>query len=175
MKTTGKEKMLNRFIVVVDTREQQPLIFPRVIFKPLPAGDYTAGYPANGRLLTFEKIIAIERKRVEELFTICGSERERFESELEKLSKLQYRWVVIEGNLGDLSKMKYSMVTPKTVLCSICSWSIKYNIPFLFCGRSARSVVYKLLEFFVKYQVLGFKTLPEIEETQKILSRWEKI
>jgi len=175
MRKPGKDKLVKNFTVVVDTREQQPLLFENMIYKPLPAGDYTAGYPVEGRLLTFEKVIAIERKQVPELFTICGKERERFERELEKLSHLQYKYVVVEGNVGDLAKEIYSYVTPKVVLCSICSWMIKYNIPFIFAGRSAKSVVYKLLEFFIKYNVLGFKRIPELEETVKKLAKWEAI
>ena len=171
----GKEKIIKEFVIVVDTRERQPLVFEKMVYKPLPAGDYTAGYPVGGRLLTFEKVIAIERKQVPELFTICGKERERFERELEKLSHLQYKYVVVEGNVADLTKEIYSFVTPKVVLCSICSWMIKYNIPFIFAGRSARSVVYKLLEFFIKYNVLGFKRIPEIEELSKKLAKWEAI
>jgi len=45
------------------------------------------------------------------------------------------------------------------------------GVPFIFAGRSARSVVYKLLEFFVKYNILGFKTIEEFEK----ISRWEAI
>jgi ERCC4-type nuclease len=174
----GKEKIIKEFVVVVDTREQEPFMFDKMVYKPLPAGDYTAGYPLSrnlrdgeGRLLTFEKLIAIERKRIPELFIICGRERERFENELKKLSLLQYKYIVIEGNLADIAKSQYGYVTPKVVLSSLCSWTIKYNVPFIFAGRSARSVVYKLLEFFVKYNILGFKTIEEFEK----ISRWETI
>jgi DNA excision repair protein ERCC-4 len=167
----GKEKIIKEFVVVADTREQEPFMFDKMVYKPLPAGDYTAGYPVEGRLLTFEKLIAIERKRIPELFAVCGRERERFENELKKLSLLQYKYIVIEGNLADITKSQYGYVTPKVVLSSLCSWAIKYNVPFIFAGRSARSVVYKLLEFFVKYNILGFKTIEEFER----ISRWEAI
>jgi len=167
----GKEKIIKEFVVVVDTREQEPFMFDKMVYKPLPAGDYTAGYPVGGRLLTFEKIIAIERKRIPELFAVCGRERERLENELKKLSLLQYKYIVIEGNLADITKSQYGYVTPKVVLSSLCFWAIKYGVPFIFAGRSARSVVYKLLEFFVKYNILGFKTIEEFEK----ISRWEAI
>ncbi len=167
----GKEKIIKEFVIVVDTREQQPLMFEKMVYKVLPAGDYTAGYPVGGRLLSFEKIIAIERKRVPELFIICGRERERFEDELKKLSLLQYKYIVIEGNLGDIANSQYSCVTPKVVLSSLCSWTIKYNVPFIFAGKSIHSVVYKLLEFFIKYNILGFKTIDDLEQMKK----WERI
>ena len=65
---------------MVDTREQEPLIFQRLssIQGALTAGDYSVA--------GMEDLFSIERKTVSDLVGCCmGANRERFERELHRL------------------------------------------------------------------------------------------
>lgn len=172
MRQPGKDKLIENFILVVDTREQTPWRFANSIQRALPAGDYTIAYKVDGRLIVFDKIIAVERKStVAELYSATGSERERFEAELEKLRHLLYSAVICEFSFTDIEKENPGgKVTPRAVYGSIMSWWIKYKVPFLFAGsRSlARECCYKMFSFYTKYYFLGFREIRELEREAMI-------
>lgn len=167
MKQPGKDKLIENFNVVIDSREQTPWRFADSIQHALPAGDYTVAYKVEGRLIVFDKIIAIERKSaVSELYSATGSERERFEAELEKLRHLLYSAVICEFSFADIEKESPGgKVSPRSVYGSIMSWWIKYKVPFLFAGSRvlARECCYKMLMFYTKYYFLGFRDIKGLE------------
>ena len=152
----SKESLLKEFKVVVDSGEQLPYKFgkDRTIIQGLPYGDYTLIY--NGRL--YHDQIVIERKsRVSELFAFSGSQRDRFCRELEKMKDVKYKYLLFEFSLLDIvNKQPPGILSASIVYSTICSFAIKYQIPFLFCDNriNARGITYKLLEFFFKYEVL---------------------
>lgn len=157
---SSKEKLPKEFVVLVDTREQMPYRFPNSVNQALSCGDYSVGYYIQNRLITYEKVFAVERKgSVAELYLACGQNREQFEAELEKLAKLQFKAVLCEFNFIDILKeVPQGKIEPQCVYGSVLSWWVKFGVPFFWAGNreNARKVVYRLMEFFIKYNVLGF-------------------
>ncbi len=131
--------------LLIDTREQRPLSLPNSKRATLPTGDYSVeGYVDR---------IAVERKSIEDIYGCFGQSRERFERELERLSRIEHRAVVIEANLSDvLQGTKYSQVHPHSAIGSLISWSVRYHLPVWFCGdrRMAAGTVRKILYAAVK-------------------------
>lgn len=128
-------------VVAIDTREQRPYRFPRSRRQTLRTGDYS--------LCGLEDRVAIERKRLQELFTITGRDRERFERELERMAELDYAAIVIEADLPQILRgAAFSQVSPKAVAASLVSWSIRYRAHIFFAGdrRHAHALTRRLLE-----------------------------
>jgi ERCC4-type nuclease len=134
------------FTVVIDSREQQPYSYPGAVVKGLPTGDYSA--------LGYENRVAIERKSKADAYASLGSGRARFERELQRLAKLDYAAIVIESSLEDfLEPPAFTRMNPKSAVNSIIAWSVKYRVGVFFAGNRtlARSLIYRLLEKFVRY------------------------
>ena len=132
--------------IAVDTREQQPFRYKGSIRKALKSGDYS--------IVGMEERVAIERKRVKELFSCAGKDRKRFERELVRLAAFDYAAIVIEGPLSALLEPSmFSRLKPSIVINSLLSWAVKYRIGVFFCDtrRLARAVTYHLLEKFLKH------------------------
>ena len=142
-----KSKAKQPFTIIVDSREQRPLVFPddAIIVKALMSGDYS--------LDGFEHRIAIERKSINDLFSVIGNGRERFERELERLAKLERACIVVEGNLADvLEGARWSKVYPKAAVGSLFSWWVKYGVAPIFAGNRllAAATVRKILVKFAE-------------------------
>ncbi|MGQ9589922.1 MAG: HNH endonuclease, partial [Planctomycetota bacterium] len=134
------------FVVAVDTREQRPYRFPLSETRSLKTGDYS--------IVGLEDRVAVERKRLEELFTITGRDRERFKRELERMAKLDYAAIVVEADLPQiLQGAAFSHVSPKAVIGSLVSWSIRYRAHVFFAGdrRHGNALTRRLLEKFWRH------------------------
>lgn len=134
-------------VIAVDTREQRPYRFSRYEVRTLATGDYS--------IVGLEDRIAIERKRLEELFSITGRDRERFERELARMAPLDYAAIVIEASLPQILRgAAFSRVSPKAVVGSLVSWSIRYRAHVFFAGdrRHAKALTCRLLEKYWRYQ-----------------------
>lgn len=148
--------------VVCDTREQDvytfaglacdkadgggPLTVPTVR-RGLASGDYSlAGYEAR---------VAVERKSAEDCYGTIGQGRDRFERELERLSKMEVAFVVVEATWPQLvtEPPRFTQLSPKTVFRSIVAWQVRYpTVHWLACGprRLAEVTTFRLLERFLK-------------------------
>jgi len=134
------------FIIAVDTRERHPYHFAVSELRRLKTGDYS--------IVDLEEQITIERKRLDELFSIAGRERERFERELERMAKLDYAALVIEADLPRILRgAAFSQVSPKAVIQSLVSWSIRYRVQVFFAGdrQHANALTCRVLEKYWKY------------------------
>ena len=134
-------------IIATDTRERVPYAFAGAEVRTLKTGDYS--------IVGLEDRVTVERKRLEELFTIVGRERARFERELERMARMDYAAIVIEADLSQILKgSAYSKVSPKTVIASLLSWSVRYNVHVFFCGsrEQACALTLRLLEKFAKHR-----------------------
>lgn len=128
-------------LIVIDTREKLPYRFTRFKVKTLATGDYS--------IVGMENRVAVERKRLEELFSITGLERERFKRELERMTHLDYAAMVIETDLPRiLQGAAFSRVSPKTVIRSLVSWSIRYRVHVFFASdrRHGNALTRQILE-----------------------------
>lgn len=152
-----EENEINKFIILVDTREQIPFRFPNTKSQALPYGDYSVEY--NGK--SYHDKIVIERKGgIGELYAFSGSERDRFCRELEKMKDVKYKYILIEADFLDIvNKQPYGKLPSSTVYSTILSFAIKYQITPLFCNshQNARQVLWKLFYFFVKYEILNLR------------------
>jgi ERCC4-type nuclease len=140
------KKSLNKFTVIVDTREQKPYLFKRCgniercVRKKLDHGDYQIDNLPN--------LITIERKKdVNELILNLTKHRKRFIAELERMQSSKYRFVIVEDYWSSIWKSSFSKASPNSIFGSIVAFEIRYGVHFVFCGnrRFAMSMTRQLL------------------------------
>ncbi len=100
-------------IIIQDTREQNPFSFAfydcETTIATLKTGDYT--------LQGYEEVIAIERKKsTSELATNLGKYKDRFEREMERLSKFDHKYIVCEFTESDLLQFPLNSSIPKRII-----------------------------------------------------------
>ena len=117
--------------VIIDTREKTPFPFgPDVETEPgtLATGDYS--------LAGLENLVAVERKSLADLVMCCGSERDRFKRELQRLRAYRCRAVVIEAHMAEVIYQKYrGNMVPAAIMGSVASWQTRYEVPFVWAGK----------------------------------------
>ncbi len=136
--------------IIIDTREQRPWSFSRWPVKcerrKLDTGDYSL----NG----IECGISIERKSLDDLIgCLMGSNRDRFERELERSMDIYRFFVVVEGSWQDIAKQRYvSKIKPQSVMQSIMAFQVRYGTSFMLMDSVQRAeyTCYSLLEKFSK-------------------------
>lgn len=136
------------FTVAVDTREQHPYRFPSSELCGLKTGDYS--------IVGLQDRITVERKRREEMFAMAGRERARFERELKRMQSFDYAAIVIEASLPDLlHDSAFSIVSPKAVVASLVSWSVRYGVHVFYAGDRphGNALTLKILEKFWRHCV----------------------
>jgi len=151
--------------ITIDSREQAPFTFsrfPEVNAErgTLPTGDYST----RG----FEDLIAVERKSLDDLIAcLMGSNRDRFERELQRGSVMNVFAVVCEGSWEDISRGRYhSQMKPQAALQSIIAFMVRYRVPFIMAGsrEAAEYITHGILQ----------KYLREIEERYKQAMKAQK-
>jgi len=117
-----------RPVIVVDSREQAPLLFTRLpsVRGTLRSGDYSA--------LGIEEHCAIERKSVADLIScFVDSNRDRFENELHRLRGFHFRRLLIVGTRGEIERGEYrSHLNPKAALNTLSAFEVRYGVPVVF-------------------------------------------
>ena len=117
------------------------------ISRKLDTGDYSAQIGA----LSLEKDIGIERKHnLDEICSNFTAERERFEREFLRAKAFNTKVVLIIENAtwGDIFLGNYrSKVSPKSLLGSLLSWMVRFNVTVTFCkptetGKIIHGVLY---------------------------------
>lgn len=140
---------------IIDTREQSPwdLSPMPTIRQGLHVGDYS--------LKGLESIVAIERKSLPDLVMCCGSERDRFQRELDALRGWPVSAVIIEAEWSDLQRGEWrSRLTPKQVMASVCAW-VAQGHTILLAGthESAAHVARGVLFYAARYRWRELRTL----------------
>jgi ERCC4-type nuclease len=113
--------------IVIDTREQNPLIFSRLDAErgTLQSGDYSVA--------GLEHLFAVERKSLDDLAASIGRERDRFERELHRLRGFRFKRLLIVGTEEDVANHCYrSKITSRSVLHSLHALEARYDIPVVF-------------------------------------------
>ena len=144
--------------VIVDSREQLPFAFaglqsdtrdgggPLVVTLrrgTIDAGDYSlAGHEAR---------VAVERKSLSDLYSTIGQGRERFERELDRLSRLECAAVIVEAEWSTIlnDPPRHSQLSPKTVFRSIVAWQQRWRgVHWWMCAgrRHAEVTTFRVLE-----------------------------
>lgn len=123
--------------LIIDTREQRPYEFQRFTDRfesieraALVAGDYS--------LEGMTKNIAIERKSLQDLVSTLTAGRDRFKRELARLQVFDYKCIVIEATLKEVSMpYSFSKASPNSILGSIDALEMTYGVPFKFYDNRA--------------------------------------
>ena len=135
------------FVVVIDTREQNPLctaVKGLTIFRDtLKDGDYS--------IRGFENQFTVERKQTSDFFSYIGKERHRTIQKLERMKVFDFAALVIEASLDDLlSPQLYSQVSPEVVRQFLVSVNVRYGL-HVYCDRSREKIEMWLLDRAIKY------------------------
>jgi DNA excision repair protein ERCC-4 len=137
--------------IVIDTREQEPLVFSRLqsVRGTLTTGDYS--------IQGLQELFSIERKSVEDLVGCCmGENRERFERELHRLRGFRFKRLLVIGSRGEIETMRYhSRISPKSVLGSLAAWEVRFDLPVVFAATptEAASQIERWCWYFVREAV----------------------
>ena len=117
---------------IIDTREQTPLSLAplRTIVDTLDCGDYSA--------VGMTHIVRIERK-ADDLISCCGSDRERFTAQMERLRAFPVRALVIEWTWAEIEMGGWrGKVTPASVRGTLLG-IIEMGIPDITAGGHGRA------------------------------------
>ncbi len=118
---------------IIDTREQTPLeLSPlKVIRGTLPTGDYS--------LAGLEHLVTIERKSLNDLLGCVGSDRERFDREIQRMLAYPVRVLLVEASWSEIEMGRWSnRVTSQAVIGSLLGW-IASGIQVELVGDHARA------------------------------------
>ena len=135
------------FVLVVDTREQNPLCGNvkglTVCRDTLKDGDYS--------IRGFEDRFAVERKKTSDFYSYIGRERRRTAEKLKRFKQFDFSGLVIEVSLDDLlSPQMYTQVSPETARQFLVSVNVRYGI-HVFCDRQRKNIEMWLLDRAIKY------------------------
>jgi ERCC4-type nuclease len=142
-------KIPEDFALVIDTREQKPLFDPApeglvIVRKALKHGDYSVS--------GLEDFIGIERKRMSDLMSYIGSERDRTVRKLEAMRPLEFRALVVEEPWDDVFLPKaHSQLSPDVIRAALVSFNVRFGLHiFMHPHRSAieRWTLDRLIYFF---------------------------
>lgn len=121
--------------IIQDTREQAPFTFQgeryantEVLLGTLTVGDYS--------LSGLQDLVGVERKSLPDLLTCLGSERERFERELQRAANMKLL-VVVEASWTALANGQgygRSKMNPHAACMTILAFQLYYGVSFLFAG-----------------------------------------
>jgi ERCC4-type nuclease len=120
-------------VAIIDTREQIPLDV-----SPLgaEAGTLTTGdYSVKG----LENVVAVERKSLTDLLGCIGTERERFEREIQRMLAYPTRALIVESTWQEVEAGAWrSKVTPAAAVGSLLGW-IASGVPIILAGDHDRA------------------------------------
>jgi len=121
-------------VIVVDTREQEPLCFERLQSRAgsLVSGDYS--------IAGMESLFSVERKTIPDLIGCCvGENRERFERELHRLRGFRFKRLLIVGTEEQILQGLYNHtnIRPRAVWATLCAFEVRYEVPLVFRASPA--------------------------------------
>lgn len=150
-----------RFIIIRDTREQQPWGFPEfeVEDKGLKTGDYTIGFRYERQLRKLDKIFVVERKATaSELLSMVGQERDRWQDELARLKRIAHPFVIVECSLREfLEQAVMSGVNPTSAFGSVVAWQKYFPLIWAENRTLAKEHFLVLARMFWRKYILGHR------------------
>jgi len=139
-------------IVLVDTREQNPLQFDHPYVEgtqkvTLNVGDYCVRFKDAHQPLIF-----FERKSIPDLFGTMGKGYKRFRREIQRCQEKKAELIVIiEGTVTDILRgTKYSQIDGLRILRTILSVWDKYKVVSVFC-RDRKEMATFIAEYYCAY------------------------
>lgn len=140
-------KIPEGMVVVIDTREQNPLWLP----KPMKDLVICRGTLKNGdySIRGHEDTFAIERKQ-NDLFAYLTSEREKTKLKLERLKEYEFKALVVEFEEDELYMPHFfTEISPEVIRQSIISFEVKYGLHVFYGDRQA--LERKVLDWMIYY------------------------
>jgi len=148
--------MLKQLTVICDTREQvnenitgylDSKKIPHITRK-LDTGDYSAMIGD----MTLEHDVVIEKKNgLDEIAGNFTVDRQRFENEFTraKADGLKVFLLIENASWSDILLHNYrSKLTPKSLIASLFSWQVRFNITIIFCKPSETGqIIYGILYY----------------------------
>lgn len=155
------------FIILIDTREQRPVLFDKegspqfpdlkIEWGTLHTGDYSI---KGMHSPDCEHSITIERKSLPDLFGSTGRGRDRLEKEFIRMAEFDHAEIVIEADLRTIFKEPppMSMMKPRSVYRTILAFSQRYNVKAWPCPNRSfaeQHIYLSLKRFFDDRQIQG--------------------
>lgn len=137
-----RSKSQQPLTVIIDTREQRPVLFDKVgdpkfqglqiEWGTLHTGDYSI---KGMHSPDCEHSITIERKSLPDLFGSAGRGRDRLEREFIRMAEFDHAEFVVESDLRTIFQDPpvSSQMLPKSVYRTILAFSQRYNVKPWFC------------------------------------------
>jgi DNA excision repair protein ERCC-4 len=150
-------------VIVIDTREQDPLSFERLasVRGTLTTGDYSVA--------GLQDLFSIERKTVSDLVGCCmGENREQFERELHRLRGYRFKRLLVVGSEAEILAGHYqSNIKPNAVLATVCAFEVRYDLPVVFVStaRAGGRLVERWASYFARETVAAVNNLWRGEST----------
>jgi ERCC4-type nuclease len=156
LRPQGEKITLPKPTLIIDSMEQKPYSFKQfnkwfaaIERRKLLAGDYSIG--------GLEDRVAVERKSLQDLFNCCSpyGSRETFVRACERLSKLEFAALVIEGSISKiLRSTEYSSMHPNAVFGTIQALAVRWGIqPWFAPSRTLAEEITACL-LLVTYQLI---------------------
>lgn len=130
LRPQGEKITLPKPMLIVDSMEQKPYSFrpflkwfSAIERRKLPTGDYS--------IAGLEDRVAVERKSLQDLFNCCSpyGSREAFVRACERMSKMDFAVLVIEGSLTKILRAaEYSSMHPNAVFGTIQALAVRWGI-----------------------------------------------
>lgn len=155
---TDKEinELLKQLTIITDSREQvnghitgylDSKKIPHIARK-LDAGDYSATIGD----MTLERDVVVERKaNLDEIAGNFTVDRQRFENEFTraKAEGLKVFLLIENASWSDILLHNYrSKLLPKSLIASLLSWQVRFNITITFCKPSETGqIIYGILYY----------------------------
>lgn len=150
-------EILNDILIIVDTREQKnehilewlkENHIPYVVEK-LDTADYSFRLP-NFPELALDKSVLVEKKNsLDEIIGNFTRDRERFAREFERVDGEHIHLVIEGATWKKVVKGSYrSKMNPKSIVASILTWSIRYNVKTWFVGvDESPMLIYNIIRY----------------------------
>lgn len=148
--------------MVTDSREQAPLVFPKVEgvtyeVKGLPVGDYTAGHLVEGKEVMDTTVI--ERKGVIDCFnSFTGDNYDRERAKILRAKDLGLGYIIaVEASVTELlqgcswwakGERHEHRKTGMAMLRQLCSLERRYGVQVWYCS-SRSEMALRIIEFFL--------------------------
>jgi len=142
--------------LIIDSMEQKPYSFKPfrkwfAVIEPrrLPVGDYSIG--------GLEDRIAVERKSLPDLFSCCSpyASREAFVRACERMSKLDFAALVIEGSITKMLRAsEFSSMHPNAVFGTIQALAVRWGIQPWFAPTRALAEQITACLLYKAYQLI---------------------
>lgn len=177
MDVLEKEKALQSYKVLIDTREQitphfkeRCQVFDSWERRKLEYGDYAAtvllpnGCELYAEETSVKATAVIERKQSLDELAMCFTRgRDRFRREFERATEAKAKtFLLIEGGSWEaIYKHRYrSKFNPEAFAASLEAWSIRYDLTPIFCkpetsGRLIKELLYRQLKHQLETGVFG--------------------